>query len=1169
MTAEVRSVVVKLSMENAQYIAAAIASGDAQVKAQTKAKAATMSAGQALDSLGGKAGKVGAGAAVALGLMAKAAVDWESQWAGVSKTVDGSAEEMAKLEEELRGLATTLPATHEEIAGVAEAAGQLGVAREDIASFTKTMVDLGETTNLTAEDAATSIAQISNVMGTSADDVDNLGSALVALGNDGASTEAQILGMAQRIAGAGSQIGLAESDILAIANAAASMGIEVEAGGSAISKSFTEMAKATKQGGEGLENFASVAGMSADEFVRAFEDDPAQAFASFTSGLDRINKSGGDVFTTLDQLGLSDVRVSQALLGMAASGDLLTDSLALGADAWAENTALAEEAAKRYDTTGAKTQVAWNKIKDAGIDAGDALLPVVASIAEGVGSLADAFGKLPDPVQGVLTKLLAVAAVGAGGFWFTAKAVSAISSTRESLAALSETSPKAAAGLRAVGYAAAAYVALEAFAAAVKLLQENSDESLPGVNALTKEILRLKDAEISSLPAEFDSLGESIRRLSDKSGIEEFGDKWLEVQGIFSRQDGRFGSVREATAEIELLDEALAGLVAQGSPEIAAEALDAIAASSGLTAGELENLLTLLPGYNEALAGAAVAADLAAGATGAQASGLEMLLTPLGSAADGLDDNADSAQGAADATDDFADSVEALNEILSGRSAVRDFQAAIDDAAASVKENGKNLDISTEKGRANQASLDGIAESAIRVAETLKGTARVKFLDSARDDFIDAAVLFGMTDEAAAALATSLGLLDRKKPRVDVDTEAADNKLDRTRGKADDLDDFEAAPGVNARTEKADRALLLTQKYLDNLAGDEANPTADLDARGFFSTVLAVGRELNDLDGDTATTYIRTVRVNDTASGPLPPRLGKAGGGLLRGPGTKTSDSIPIMGSDGEYMVRAAAVDHYGVEFFDRVNALRLAGGGQVTHTSRTKKPRGDDWLNTQLDFSIGDSVDELRDALKDLRQDLKEAGLDWTGSMQRQSAQLVKLTRSYEKQTEKLDRLQDRSDAFGSEVAGSFNNDLFGNGLAGLDLQLQADTNDNKAMEAALKKAAKKGLDGGLFKALAASGDIGTATELAGLSRAEIAAYEKKFGRRSNAAESLGGFAADEAFGAVIRRQERFLDRNEKAIVRLVNTLEGLPGHVEEGTRKGWSDKNRRTRSSIRAGVR
>lgn len=448
--AESRSVVVKLSANVSGYERSMQQAGKTGSKAMGQVESSSKKADAAMDGLASKAGKVGLAAGTLLAGIGKSAMDWETAWAGVTKTTDGTAAQMAELEEGLRGLATTLPATHQEIAGVAEAAGQLGVAREDIVDFTRVMVDLGETTNLTAEDAATAIAQISNVMGTAGDDVGRFGAALVALGNDGASTESEILQMAQRIAGAGAQIGLAETDILAISNAAASMGINAEAGGSAISRVFTELAKATKQGGKDLESFSQVAGMSADEFTRAFEDDPARAFAAFTQGLDRINKSGGDVFTTLKDLGMSDVRVSQALLSMAASGDLLTDSLDLGAKAWEENTALADEAAKRYDTTAAQVRVAWNKIKDAGIEAGAVLLPVLAKAAEFVGSLADAFGSLPDPVQDAATGLLAITAVLGGGLWFSSKVVGAIRSTRAELTALSRTATTTATGMEAV-----------------------------------------------------------------------------------------------------------------------------------------------------------------------------------------------------------------------------------------------------------------------------------------------------------------------------------------------------------------------------------------------------------------------------------------------------------------------------------------------------------------------------------------------------------------------------------------------------------------------------------------------------------------------------------------------------------------------------------------------
>lgn len=335
----------------------------------------------------------------AAGLAVRAAVDWESAWAGVTKTVDGTAEQMAELEQGLRDMAKELPATHAEIAAVAEAAGALGVSTEDIEGFTRVMIDLGETTNLTADEAATSIAQLMNVMGTSGDDVDNLGSALVHLGNNGASTEDQIIQMAQRIAGAGELIGLSEADVLGFANALASMGIEVEAGGSSLSRVFADMSKAVAQGGDDLDAFSQVAGVSASEFAAAFREDPAQAVVSFIDGLGRIHAAGGDVFTVLDQLGLSDIRVSRALLSMATSGDLLSESLQMSGEAWAENTALADEAAKRYETAGARFEMVRNKVVDLFIDLGTMLLPVVEKVVDAIGFLAEAFQNLPAPVQ--------------------------------------------------------------------------------------------------------------------------------------------------------------------------------------------------------------------------------------------------------------------------------------------------------------------------------------------------------------------------------------------------------------------------------------------------------------------------------------------------------------------------------------------------------------------------------------------------------------------------------------------------------------------------------------------------------------------------------------------------------------------------------------------------
>lgn len=366
-----------------------------QVAAQTTAMSTGLKqTGASMASVGAQAGLLRGGlvnpvtaAGAAVAGAAKASIDWESAWAGVTKTVDGSEQQLSALQGDLRDMATTLPATHGEIAAVAEAAGQLGVETENVSEFTRTMVDLGETTNLTAEQAATSIARITNVMGTAQGDVDNLGSALVDLGNNSATTEAEILEMAQRIAGAGATIGMTETDVLGFAAALSSVGIRAEAGGTAISRVMVEIANAVESGGESLAGFAEIAGVSADEFVTAFQEDPAAAIQTFIAGLGRIDEAGGNVFEQLDAIGLGEIRVRDALLRMAESGDVLSDSLQISSEAWEENIALTEEAERRYDTTASRIQVSWNRIKDAAIDAGAPVASVFASLAEGAADL--------------------------------------------------------------------------------------------------------------------------------------------------------------------------------------------------------------------------------------------------------------------------------------------------------------------------------------------------------------------------------------------------------------------------------------------------------------------------------------------------------------------------------------------------------------------------------------------------------------------------------------------------------------------------------------------------------------------------------------------------------------------------------------------------------------
>jgi len=355
---------------------------------------------------------------VAAGIaMTNTAMQFESAFAGVEKTVDGTAEQMAALEQGIRDMALEIPATREEIAGVAEAAGQLGIQTDNILEFTRVMVDLGESTNMSATDGATALARFANITQMSQDNFSNLGSTIVALGNNMATTESEITDFALRLAGAGKQVGMTEPDILAIGAALSSVGIEAEAGGSAISKTMISIETAVQSGSKELDSWAKAAGMSADAFTGAWEKDPAAALATVVKGLGNMEEQGGSTLQMLDELGITEIRQRDALLRAAGAGDLLTNALNTSGKAWEENSALSEEAAKRYETFESQMVILQNKVSDVALEFGEALIPALTDaldaaqpVIDWAKELAEKFSDLDKEEQQQVLKFVAIAA---------------------------------------------------------------------------------------------------------------------------------------------------------------------------------------------------------------------------------------------------------------------------------------------------------------------------------------------------------------------------------------------------------------------------------------------------------------------------------------------------------------------------------------------------------------------------------------------------------------------------------------------------------------------------------------------------------------------------------------------------------------------------------------
>lgn len=440
---------------------------------------------QSASGLAGVAAAAGALSGAILGTATagvQAFMSWETAFAGVKKTVEATDVEFDKLEGQLRDMAKQSPLTANEIAGVAEAAGALGIATKDVAAFTKTMTTLGATTDLSAGSAADQIARLNNIMQDAPDagKWENFGSALVYLGNSSAATESQIVSMATRIAGAGSQANLTQANVLGISAALSSVGLAAESGGTAISRLIIQMQNSVDTGDKFLKVFDEMYQASgkmvagAKTFGEAWKKDAAGALGVFFEGLKKSDTQGRSTIKVLQELGVSSVRMQDTVMRAAEASKLFNKSLQDANESFKNGQKANEEFAKRVATLESQFAILRNRVRDAWVSIGEAFRPVVATfvaglntIALGATNLAKGFAALPAPIHWAIAALglfaAAVASVaGAMAAWRAAGSVIPIV-----LESIAKTSPRAA-------------EALQQFAMAGKLDLSKAKDALKG-----------------------------------------------------------------------------------------------------------------------------------------------------------------------------------------------------------------------------------------------------------------------------------------------------------------------------------------------------------------------------------------------------------------------------------------------------------------------------------------------------------------------------------------------------------------------------------------------------------------------------------------------------------------------------------------------------------------
>jgi TP901 family phage tail tape measure protein len=367
--------------------------------------------------------------------------------------------------------------------------------------------------------------------------------------------------------------------------------------------------------------------------------------------------------------------------------------------------------------------------------------------------------------------------------------------------------------------------------------------------------------------------------MGDKTAIASFNQ---ELDDYINKHGGAGTVTDELRAHLEQQTKAVSGSKeamkeqAEADKQATAEKVNNTLATAGLTDATATN--------TDATSEAADANDILAESFGASSKGIDDQASALGEALDALKTYYGFSLDASDATIALHDS--------------------FDNADKAISDNGKTLDLNTEKGRANQSALNDVAKSALDAAEAQARNGQsvdqiLPTIDNARNRFVDFAVRMGMGTTEANALADQSGLT---KDAVNRLTQSVNNvpalKIVKING---DISDAQAKIGVikNDLLQINDKTVRVTMNYVTT--------------------------------GNTQGLHVAVGGNGGT--------LVKASGGYISGPGTATSDSIPARLSNGEYVIRASAVDHYGVGLFDQLNYQRYATGGLVQQYQATPLP--------------------------------------------------------------------------------------------------------------------------------------------------------------------------------------------------------------------------------------
>lgn len=551
--------------------------------------------------------------AAAGAISVKAAADVDTALTNVKKTTDMSAQGYEKLRQSALNLSTTQPVTAESILNIEAMGAQLGWSNENLQSFAKTVSGLDIATDMDADTAATNLAQFANITKMAQGDANRYGSAIVGLGNHMATTESKISDMAMSMASAGTQAGMSQADILGIAAATASLGMESQAGGTAFSKTITQIGTQVSTNGKQLEAWAKVAGMSADQFKQAWSKDATGTFEAVVQGLGKAKASGQDLNVVLASLGITETRQSDFLRRLAGNSDLVTRAVNLSNSEWSKNSALSNEVANRNQSIASKLQVLKNRAHAVAAEVGGPLVDAASSalsaakpLIAGIEGAAKAFSKMDKGSQQAIIQTVAFAAALGPVLSVTGRVTSTIGGVAKGVGSAVKVFGEFSTGLHAAA-GAEATAAASAGSLATKLgVFTAAHPAVMGIAAIAIGVGLVAKAEYEAeqkaqrFDTAVNTMAESAQGVSGKLSA---GSQAVKDYGGKSHDSAM--SVDELTKAIETHNQKQASTVSEAQTSIAMlgqykTVIDECAGAGSVSAGKQAQLEWALKGVNDA-----------------------------------------------------------------------------------------------------------------------------------------------------------------------------------------------------------------------------------------------------------------------------------------------------------------------------------------------------------------------------------------------------------------------------------------------------------------------------------------------------------------------------------------------------------------------------------------